>query len=233
MRKLASFGFLLMGLIGLLIGSRAAALPTAQGQSQSEVQFAITGVGRVTLEPDFAIVVFTVQTISKTAQGAMNENARSVAALVKQLQAFVRRGDRIETAGFRLGPDRGGFFVFTQVQVRTTQVKGVGRLVDLAIRGGADEVTAVGFGREHAREAAQQAVREALERARENADAVAAGLGLRSIRVISIEPSLEELEGPMVLREADVSQARASNSQIQPGLLTLTARVTVRFVLAP
>ncbi len=217
--------------VGILISSLMA-VPRATAQAQSEIQFTITGVGRVTLEPDFAIVVFTVNAIGKTAQGAIAENARAVEALIKKLRTFVFHGDRIETAGFRLAPDRGGFLVMTQVQVRTTQVKEVGRLIDLAIRGGADEVNTVGFGRSHTKQATQQAVREAMQQAREHADAVAAGLGMRVIRIVWIEPSLEQLEGPLALASPDAT-ARASSAQIQPGLLTLTARVNIRFMLGP
>jgi len=217
---------------GILLGGLVAPARTA-AQSPSEVQFSATGVGRVAMDPDFAIVVFTVHAISKTAQGAITENAASADVLTKQLRGFVRPGDRIETAGFGLARDRGAFLAVSQILVRTLQIKEVGRLIDLAVRGGAEEVSAVSFGREHTKDAAQQAVRQAMQAARENAGAVAAGLGLRSVRIVSIEPSLEEVEGPMAVRSTDLARAVEGGTQIQPGLLTLSARVTIRFVLSP
>ncbi len=46
------------------------------------MQFDITGVGRVGLEPDYSIVVFAVRSISRTAQGAITDDARAVEALM-------------------------------------------------------------------------------------------------------------------------------------------------------
>ncbi len=172
----------LVAIASLILGGLMRPLPAGATQAQTDVEFSSTGIGRVTLEPDFAIVTFTVRAFSKTAQGAVAENAKNVESLIKQLRMFVRTGDRIETSGFRLAPNYRGFLVGTDVQVRTTQVKDVGRLIDMGIRGGADEVSSVGFGREHTKEATQEAVRQAIQQARESAGAVAAGLGLRPVR---------------------------------------------------
>jgi len=223
--------FVMLGVAGAVLQPL---VPAASAQPPPEVQFDITGVGRVGLEPDYGIVVFAVRSISRTAQGAIGENARAIDALTKALRTFTRPGDRIETAGFQLGPERGGFVVVNQVQVRTTQVKEVGRLIDLAVGAGADDISAVAFGREHTKEAAQRAVREAMQRARENAEAVAAGLGMRVQRITHIEPSLEQIEGPLVARDyAPASRPAMEPTQIQPGRLTLTAHVRVRFLLGP
>lgn len=223
---------LLLALIASVTLPALAASRSAAAQSEpAEVQFNSTGVGRVSVEPDVAVVVFSVRAISKTAQGAVGDNVRNVDALLKSLRAFAGSGDRIETAGFRLVPVAAGFVVATDIQVRTTRVKDVGRLIDVGIRGGADEVASIGFGREHTRQATQAAVQQAIAQARESAAAVAAGLGLRSIRIVSIEPSVEQPEGAMVLHST--AKAASAESAIQPGLLTLTVRVAIRFVLAP
>src|SRR3970282_2907764 len=83
------------------------------------------------------ISVFACRPTSRTAQGAIGENARAIDALTKALRTFTRPGDRIETAGFQLGPERGGFVVVNQGQGRTSQVTEVGRLIDLAVGAGA------------------------------------------------------------------------------------------------
>lgn len=233
MRLTMLYRVVLLIIAGLVMGVLVAPIPQVTAQPQPEVQFYATGVGRVRLEPDFAIVAFSVQAISKTAQGAIAENARSVEALLKQLRAHTQPGERIETAGFHLGPVAGGFVVVNQVQVRTTRVKEVGRLIDLAVRAGADDVSSVGFGREHTKEAARQAVREAMQRARESAEAVAAGLSMRVLGIVSIEPSLEQIEGPMLERQAAQRSGAADATEIQPGLLTLTAQVRIHFLLGP
>jgi uncharacterized protein YggE len=233
MRLTMLYRVMLLIIAGLVMGALMAPISQATAQPQPEVQFYGSGVGRVRLEPDYAIVVFAVQAISKTAQGAIAENAKSVEALLRQLRAHIQPGDRIETAGFHLGPGYGGFVVVNRVQVRTTRVKDVGGLIDLGVRAGADDVSSVGFGREHTKEAAQQAVREAMQRARENAEAVAAGLGMRVLRIMSIEPSLEQIEGPMVFNQAALRSGAADATQIQPGALTLTAQVRIHFVLGP
>ncbi len=234
MQRIIRGGLLLFVVLGIAGAALRPLVPVARAQTSPEVQFDVTGVARVGLEPDYAIVIFTVQSISRTAQGAIGENARAVEALTKALRTFTRPGDRIETAGFHLGPERAGFVVVTQVQVRTTQVKAVGRLIDLAVQAGADDVSAVAFGREHTKEAAQRAVREAVQRAQENAAAVAAGLGMRVVRITHIEPSLEQVEGPLVARDyAPAARSATEATQIEPGRLTLTAQVRMRFILGP
>ncbi|MBI3998397.1 MAG: SIMPL domain-containing protein [Armatimonadetes bacterium] len=217
----------------LAVGARS---PLAAQPERLDVQFAVNGVGRVTLEPDFAVLAFSIETIGTTAQAAIRDNAARVEVLLKHLREVARPGDRIETAGFRLAAQRRGYVVVNQVQVRTLQMKEIGAIIDVAARGGADDVAMVAIGREHTRQAAQQAVREAMQRARETADAVAAGLGMRVGRIVSIEPTVEHVEGPLAMPvAADTLRAMRSSSEptIMPGLLTLTARVHMRFVLAP
>ncbi len=221
----------LIGLSSLILGGLMLPHPAAATQAQTDVEFISTGIGRVNLEPDYAIVIFTVRSFGKTAQGAVTENAKNVENLFKQLRSVVYPGDRIESAGFHLAPSYRGVLVSTDVQVRTTQVKDVGRLIDMGVRGGADEVSSVGFGREHTKEATQEAVRQAIQHARDTAGAVAAGLGLRPVRILSIEPLVDQVQGPMVV--TDARAASSAEPSIQPGLLTLTVRVSMRFVLAP
>ncbi len=226
--------WIVMALLIVLLAGVATDRQRVQAQGERpEVQFAVNGVGRVTLDPDFGIVVFSIETIGTTAQGAIRENAARMEALLKHLRAAAKPGDRIETAGFRLAAQRRGYVVINQVQVRTTQVKEIGSLIDLAIRGGADDVSSVAFGRENTKQAAQQAVREAMQHARETAEAVSAGMGMRVARVTHIEPTVEHLEGPLALSEAYDAARRSAVTPIVPGLLTLTARVHMRFVLLP
>lgn len=199
-----------------------------------EVQFNVDGVGKVTLEPDYAILVFAIETVGTTAQGAIRENAARTEALLKYLREAAKTGDRIETGGFSVAPQRKGYVVINQVQLRTLQVKQIGALLDLAVRWGADDVWIGGFGRENTRQAAQQAVREAMQRARETAVAGASGMGMRIARVVLIQPSVEYLEGPLALNQRSTHAAlRSSGTPVQPGLLTLTARVHMQFVLLP
>ena len=218
---------------GLALSTLAATSPAGGQSAKSEVRFNNTGVGRMSVEPDFAVVVFSVRAISKTAQGAVAENTRNVDALLNALHAFTGSGDRIETAGFQLAPVSGAYLVATEVQVRTLRVKDVGRLIDVGVRGGADRVASIGFGREHTKEAIQAAVQQAIVQARENAAAVAAGLGLRSIRIVSIEPSIDQPEGAMVLHVVAARENASPESTIQAGPLTLTAHVAIQFLLAP
>jgi len=229
MRRLA-IG-MLATLVMLAAGTPHFTRPAAAQGDRPEVHFTVNGLGRVTLEPDFAVLVFSIETIGTTAQAAMRDNATRIETLLKHLREVTKPGDRVETAGFRLSAQRRGYSVTHQVQVRTYQVKDLGAIIDQAVRGGADDVPMIAVGREQTKQAAQQAVREAMQRARETADAVAAGLGMRVGRIISIEPAVEQVDGPLMAAADTV--LRSGSTTIQPGLLTLTARVHMRFVLVP
>ena len=67
MRLTMLYRVMLLIIAGLVMGALVAPISQATAQPQPEVQFYASGVGRVRLEPDYAIVVFAVQAISKTA----------------------------------------------------------------------------------------------------------------------------------------------------------------------
>src|SRR3989304_6358208 len=106
MRRLA-IG-MLATLVMLAAGTPHFTRPAAAQGDRPEVHFTVNGLGRVTLEPDFAVLVFSIETIGTTPQAAMRDNATRIETLLKHLREVTKPGDRVETAGFRLSAQRRG-----------------------------------------------------------------------------------------------------------------------------
>lgn len=208
----------------------------AQTPEAGRNQIVTTGHGQVDVPPDQAILTVGAQAQRATAAEAMAEVNRIVAATLARWQQLGVRREDIRTAAVQVFP------VFSAPREGTPQITGyrttslltlttmnlslVGRAIDAAVAGGANTIQGISFGLRNATKARTDALALAVREAREKGDAIAQAAGLR-IRGIDriVEGGVE-----VILREArGIQAAPAAPAPVEPGLVTVTAHVTVIF----
>ena len=125
-----------------------------------------------------------------------------------------------------------GYIARNTVQVRTADVAGVGRLLDLAFKLGANTVDRVAFTLVDQEPARTEALRAATAKVRPRATAMAAALGLRLGPVVSISESRGELEDAELFGIEGRRYKRGNTTPIEVGGLQVGASVTVVFAIA-
>lgn len=225
-----------------LAGRPAPALVSAQGASiTNQPNIVVTSEGTVSAAPDQASISVGVQVMKPTAAEALaGANAATEAVLAKLDSLGIARAN-IQTSGVGLYPVQqapaqpGGEGVITgyratnQLTVLITDLGKVGQVLDAVVSAGANQVGGVRFGLKDDTAVQRQAMQEAIQRARPQADATAAGLGLKTGQVLAIR---EDSSASPAMPAAQAAIGKGG-VPIEPGQLTARARVQVTFALVP
>jgi len=112
------------------------------------------------------------------------------------------------------------------VEVSTDDLAQAGKIIDAATRSGANTIQSLQFTLKNDREAHAQALREASLRAREDADAIAAALGVKILGVLSAEETSVSQPRPIMMPMARMAEASAP-TPVASGTIDIHATVTL------
>lgn len=202
------------------------------------------GTGEVRATPDMAEVQLGVVTEAPNATDARQQNASRAEKVISAISALGIPENAIRTSIFQLEavrrfedqnqnqrgePPIVGYRVTNEVNVRTPKFDLVPRIIDDAIKAGANRVDYVSFILSNEASARQSALREAGADARANAQAMAKGLGVTLGQVQSVQQggAVVPQPGPVMFRAAEA----AVSTPILPGEVTVNATVTVTYQL--
>jgi len=187
-------------------------------------------------KPDRVRVNIGVVTTAPTAREASAQNAKQLETVLASLRRALGPSTEIQTASYYLNPihryekDTGGSVITgysagNTVQVTTGDLAAAGRIIDTATQSGANSVQSLEFLLKDDRAVRSQALRDAATQARADAEAMAAALGLKVLRVLSVEQS----EGAPIRPLANVAMfnREAAATPVAPGRLEVRASVTV------
>jgi uncharacterized protein YggE len=206
----------------------------------------VVGEATVSAKPDMAELDLGVVSQAPTAGAAAAENARKMDRVVAALKKEVGAGGEVKTASYTVGPRYGdpkpgqdrlpivGYVVANVVRARTLDVAGVGRLVDAALKLGANEVERIAFGLKDPEPVHGEALKAAALKARAHANALAGAVGLRVRGVVSLS---EGDPGPWPMHESAQFRAHGREMKvatpIEAGALEIRAIVTAVFATEP
>jgi uncharacterized protein YggE len=207
----------------------------------------VTGVGTVEVSPDRARVSFAMETRAEAADAAADANAEAMTRVIDALRGADFPGLDLSTFGYALRPEYAlendqrtrrivAYTVLNNIAATIEDVASVGRLIDTAIRAGANRVGGISFYREDTEAARREALAEAVRTARAEAEVIAAALGRTlgaplEIRGGADRPQPRTFQGETI-RALGVA-ARAADTPIEEGDQTVTANVWIRFALGP
>lgn len=204
------------------------------------------GEATIQARPDEARVSVGVVTQAPTAQAAGGLNAKQTAELIAQLKNALGTNADIRTQHYSIYPNYthpkegrapviSGYTANNTVEVRLTDLAKVGNVVDVSTRAGANNINGVQFTLRDEQKFRADALRQAAIKAKANADALAAALGLKVIRVLRVQAS----DSPPVYPMAAMKMARmaaedaAVPTPMEPGTITLRATVEVTEEVGP
>ena len=200
-----------------------------------------TGEAKVTAQPDRAQIDLGVVTQANSSQAAADQNARKLEATLARLRQLLGTGADIQTISYTLQPNHRypreggepeitGYTATNVVRVTLDDLGRVGTVIDTATQAGANRVQNLRFMLKNESAVQAQALHDAAVKARSKADALAAALGLKIVRILSVVEA-----GPVGVPIRDVAFARAETTAtpIEPGTIEVSATVTLRVEIGP
>jgi uncharacterized protein YggE len=198
----------------------------------------VTGDAIVTAKPDRAWIDVGVLTQEKQSQNAATQNAKQLDAILTALHKLLGADADIKTINYALNPDYqyrpiGGkssvssYTALNVVRVTLDDLDKVGPVIDTATQAGANHVESVRYTVRDQQMLHSQAVREAALKARASADALAAALNLKIVRIMSVE---EAGDGPLPGAEPGDPRDPAAGpapAPVQSSSFVVTANVTL------
>lgn len=224
----------LAGVLALAVLAATAPV-AAQAPEAGRNQIVTTGHARVEVAPDQATLTVGAQLQRATAADAMAEVTNIITATLARWQQLGIRREDIRTSAVQVfpvfsapregSPQITGYRAISLLTLTTTNLSLLGRAIDAAVAAGANTIHGISFGLRSATKARTDALAMAVREAREKADAIAQAAGLR-IRGIDriVEGGVE-----VIVREARAIQAAPASTPVEPGLVTVTAQVTIVF----
>lgn len=195
------------------------------------------GMGRVEVPPNQASVTLGFQVQRPTAAEASAEANRVAEQILNRLQQINVRRQDIRTSGIQLSPvytapregapQIVGYRASYTLTLTLTDLRQVGPSIDESVKAGANTIAGVSFGLRDVSDARKEALAAAVREAREKADAIARAAGLQ---IKGIQQIVEEgVEFAIPRMEQRALPAPSVPTPIEPGLIAVTARVTIVF----
>jgi uncharacterized protein YggE len=217
----------------LLAGCASAGAPEAGPRG-----IAVTGIGRVALPPDTAVIELGVEARKAQLAEATAEVDGTMRAVLARVKGVGVGDADIRTTTYSIDPVAEprpsgnasarivGYQVSNLVQVRTRDVGGLGRIVDAAVAAGANVVRNVHFTLADPARAEAEARALAMQAAAAKARQVAAAAGVRLGWLLSVT------ESPSYQPVARMTLARAPGP-VEPGQLEVAISLEARYAIDP
>lgn len=237
-RMFLSF-FLAIALIAFVGAERGYAAPN------ETPTLSVTGSGNVTVIPDKANVTLGVSTHAKDAASAQNENARRAAAVQAAVKALGIDDKAIKTQNYSFRPTYeqnarhenqiNGYTVDNSVVVTIEDLGKVGKVIDAALRAGANQVNSLTFAARSTDALKKVALIAAVNDAKNKAEIIAQGL---NSRIVGVQHVSENVNMP-TSRNYNAMFASAKMAAFEEDVatpveipeLTMYASVQIDFIL--
>jgi uncharacterized protein YggE len=200
-----------------ILAAAAALLSPAVAQEPAKVlgRISVVGEGKAAAAPDTAIFDAGAVVIAETAQTALEQNTKSIRALLAALKAAGIEGRDLATSGFAVQPrfvhpqpEPGmqpeqpkleGYEVRNSVTAKVRDLSKLGAILDAAVQHGANQIGAISFDIQNKDALLDNARQEAINDAKRKAEKAAQAAGLKLGRVLSLSETVQHaLPRPMV-----------------------------------
>lgn len=211
------------------------------GPSEGKNEVSVQGDAERSVSPDKAEIFLGVNTNHSSAENAQNENSRITTAVVEALKREGIAAADIETLNYNLYPNyvydpntgeqqQKGYVVQNTIKITTTDFTKVGKLLQVSVDAGANQIQSVQFSLTKTREneIKKEVLAEATSSAREKAEAIAEGLGAKLGSLKRVSESNVYFTPYFYDRAIGVAEAKVGAvPPISPQKATVTASVTV------
>jgi hypothetical protein len=237
--KHAFFGALLLS---------AAALPAAAKAQQASITQTIAGTrldlnstGEVTRVPDLAVITAGVVTKAPTAGAAMQQAANRMQRVRAALKTAGIEDRDIQTSNISLNPDYvyannqppriTGYSASNQLTVRFRDIGNTGRILDALVAEGANQINGPNLTIDKPETALDEARTKAVANGRARAELYARSMGLRVVRIVSVNESGGYAVPPPMPPMPVMMAERSADTKIEPGEQKLQVSLAMTFEL--
>jgi uncharacterized protein len=205
----------------------------------------VTGDAQVTAKPDRVQIDVGVTTHAETSQEAAAQNARQVDAVLAAVKKSAGPTAVLKTVDYSLTPayryQNGhepvitGYTASNLVQVTLDDLTKISNVIDAAAQSGANQVRGIQFTLRDQDSVRADALRKAAAKARGDAEVLAAALGLKIVRVLSVEengvPQFPRMR-MMNVAAAGAAEAKVA-TPVESGTLEVSADIVLTVEVAP
>lgn len=237
-------GIIIVALV-LAFNSKSRVVVGQNGMQKDSIS--VSGASTLTVEPNQAEVYVKIDTVEKTAQESKDKNSQTSSNVIKALKKEGVKDKDIETSQFFIYPkyeynevnDNSirtskqvlvGYEVTNVLKITTQDLDKVGKLIDIAVDNGANDIERISFDltKEKEKEIKQQVMIAASDDAKEKAIALATNLGVRLGKPISVSESSFNYV-PYNIYSGNVLSAKAAASEIviNPQKLDVSANINL------
>ena len=223
-------------IVNTTYNSRALADDTATADIQKTLN--VSGVGLALSEPNLAKVSLGVYTEAPYADEAVNQNAIKMSHIIDALKGLGISNESMETRYYNLQPITDymarpprvvGYKVSNVITVSLYNLTTVGKVIDTAVKAGANEVQNIVFTLTN--NEAEQLKLKALENAAKDAQAKATtithALGVNIVGVLKVS----EGSSSYPIYRSEVKDLLSANTPIIPGDVQISATVQVTYLI--
>ena len=221
-----------------LSGRTPVASAAVQAADDPRATVTVVGDGRVTVQPDLALITFSVEANAQTLAAAQADAATRMQAVIDALLELGIPREDIRTSRVSANPvyDQRdntvirGYRAGNSVQVKLRDLGKVGQIVDAITAAGANKVDGLSFAVEKIEEPKNQARALAMQNARIKADQLASLAGMRVVAVKAIQES-DAASSPVPFAQPAAARSEAAAPPVEPGTQEVRTQVTVTFVM--
>jgi uncharacterized protein YggE len=238
-------GYMVAGVVlGAMVALQVPSLAQDTGSSDTTTAqrtVAVVGTATIKAAPDEAVISLGVQTQAVTAQGAINQNAERMTAVLQALVGLGIVKDDIATSYVSLYPTYGnsgmditGYQAANQIDVTVRDMNKVGAVIDASVDAGANLSNGISFRLSDQNHGVNEALQAAVADARSKAETLATAGGAQLGQVVTITDMSSPSSVPPIYYERDQMAAAegAASTPIQPPTLETLVSVSVTWELA-
>ena len=215
------------------------AAPVQQGGVMAANGITVVGTGTADVVPDVADWSFGVRSQGATASEALEANASAMKAVLDALKDAGISKDDLQTTEVSLYPETAddgrtvtGYSASSTVTASVRDLGDAGKVVDAAVRAGANDVYGPNLHPSDTDAQYREAVDKAFDDARAHAEAIAAKAGVSLGAPLAIVEGGGYVPGPVIAYDRATAAGAAEVAPIEPGTQTVSASLTVTFAIA-
>lgn len=243
-RRIGLVFVLVSVLLALWAVPALAAGPDPTGESniprENKITLSVSGKGTVAAAPSTAQITFAVQTTGKTAQEAQRENARILDRVFTELLAFGIDKQDIRTMNYNVWPDYNwkkqeegqppeiiGYRVNNEISVTVRKLDELGKIIDLAMAAGVNQVYGVQFLPDDQSALYLRALEQAVAEAQQKARVICRAVGMSIKGVVTVNEGGPLYEVPLRAGAYTGGDGAEPVTPISPGQIAITAQVNI------
>jgi len=198
----------------------------------------VSDFGEVSVKPDLAQASFSVVTEAKTVEEAMKENSGKMNTIIGMMKEEDIEEKDLKTINFSIYPRYewqeevpgrrvlAGYEVRQTLQVKIRDMGRIGKVIELAVDNGANQVGDISFTVDNKDEFKQQARKEAIEKTKKKAKELANELGVSLGKIIRFS---ESDSSPSYYRDELMMKVGGETPQIETGENDIRVTVSITY----